>query len=84
MLHNVWVFRKSEPVSDTFRVEEKGIDEVVVCISAHVKSLSTVEEKWNLKVFRSAFALELEKLGDKVLDWSPPALFANKIEAYTS
>jgi hypothetical protein len=42
-----------------------------------------VKEKWNFNAVSVAILLELQKLGDEVLDGAPFGLFTNKVETYT-
>ena len=81
MLHDIRVLGKSETLSYSFRIEQECIDKVLVCISAHVQSFSTVEEKWDLEVFCSAFVLEFQEFGDEVFDRSSFALFTHEIKS---
>lgn len=81
-LHHVRVLCEREAMPDALRLEKQGIDQIAVRISSHIQGLTAVKQEGDFQFSSFAVLLELEKLGDKVLDGSALGFFANKIETY--
>lgn len=81
-LHHVWVLCEREAMPDTLRLEKQGIDQVAVCIRSHIQGLTAMKQERDFYFSSLAVLLELEELGDKVLDGPSLGLFADKIETY--
>jgi hypothetical protein len=81
-LHDVWVLCERETMPDALRLEKQGVDQIAVRISSHIQGLAAVKQEGDFQFSSLAVLLELEKLGDKVLDGPSLGLFADEIETY--
>jgi hypothetical protein len=74
------MLEEREAVADAARVEQDGIEEVLVCGVAVAECLARVKEERNIEALFDTPLLEPEDFGYEVLQWTTEVFLSNKVE----